>query len=223
VFASSRTARSEFLVTDTVMWNWWYDRQGAIQTSGLSFVDDLPRFFILLFAWQRFTEEDWGIVPQGQPRRTFTCDNGVKFTLVRDQRPIHRPYGIVGRGTMVLRATSTSDELKGRRFVTKFSNPEKTRIRETEMLDTIRVKASHLPDVADHILDYTATRSTDYSTSHIRERLGLNTKGARKLTIVVFEKLEGDISALDGIEMWEVAYQIDKCGYSFLHIDVLSP
>jgi hypothetical protein len=110
VFASSRTAGSEFLVTDTIMWNWWYDRQGAIQTSGLSFVDDLPRFFILLFAWQRFTEEDWGIVPQGQPGRTFTCDNGVEFTFVRDQCPIHRPYGIVGRGTMVLRATSTSDE-----------------------------------------------------------------------------------------------------------------
>jgi serine/threonine protein kinase len=83
------------------------------------------------------------------------------------------------------------------------------------MLDTIRVTASHLPDVTDHILDYTATRSTDYSTSHIRERLGLNTKGARKLTIVVFEELDGDISRLDGIEMWEVAYQIDKCGYFF--------
>jgi hypothetical protein len=61
-------------------------------------------------------------------------------------------------------------------------------------------------------------KSTGYSTSHIRERLKLNIKGARKLTIVVFEKLDGDISTLDGIEMWKVAYQIDRCGYSFLHI-----
>jgi hypothetical protein len=200
------------------IWNWWYDRQGAIQTSGFDFVKDLPRFLILLFAWQRFTEADWGILRLGQPGQTFTCDNDVKITIDEGRRRLCRPYDITGRGTTVVEATSTCAQLKGLPLVVKFSFPEESRIPETEILDTVKKKAGHLPDVADHVLHYTAMKSTGYSTSHIRERLKLNIKGARKLTIVVFEKLEGDISTLDGIEMWKVAYQIDRCGYSFLHI-----
>jgi hypothetical protein len=92
---------------------------------------------------------------------------------------------------------------------------EESRIPELEMLDEVQKRAGHLPDVAGHVLPYIATKSTNYSTSHIRKQLKLNTEGARKLTIVVFEELDGDISELDGIEMWEVAYQIDKCGYFF--------
>jgi hypothetical protein len=186
-------------------------------------VKDLPRFLILLFAWQRFTGEDWGILRLGQPGQTFTCDNGVEITVDKDRGLLYRPYGILGRGTMVVQATSTCAQLKGLPLVVKLSFPEKTRIPETEMLDTVQKTAGHLPDVADHVLHYTAMKSSDYSTSDIRERLKLNTKGARKLTIVVFEMLEGDISDLDGMEMWEVAYQIDKCGYSFLYTDMLSP
>jgi len=203
-----------------ILWNWWYDPQCAIQTSGFNFFEDLPRFFILLFAWQRFTEEDWGIVPQGQPGRTFTCDNDVEITLGMGQSVVHRPYGIVGRGTTVLRATSACKDVP---FVVKLSFPEESRIPEPEILDTIQKRAADLPDVTDHILHYTATKSTNYSTSHIRKRLGINTEGARKLTIIVFEELEGRISDLNGIEMWHVAYQVNKCGYFFPVIHMFSP
>jgi hypothetical protein len=198
------------------MWNWWYDRQGAIQTSGFSFAKDLPRFLILLFAWQRFTEQDWGIVLEGQPGQSLTCDGGAEITLAEDV--LRRPYGIVGRGSFVLRATSTSG---GPPLVAKLSWPEASRTSEAEILDTIKEKASHLPEVTDHILHYSAKKSTDYSTSHIRGRLGLDTEGARKLTIIVFEELDGDISELDGLEMWDVAYQLDKCEYFLLYVGIL--
>ncbi len=49
-------------------------------------------------------------------------------------------------------------------------------------------------DITNHILPYAGTRSTMYSTSHIRERLKLKTRGARKVAIVVFEVMEVDIS-----------------------------
>ena len=62
-----------------------------------------------------------------------------------------------------------------------------------------------------------------YSTSHIHKRLDLSMKGARKVTIVVFEKLDGDISDLTGINMWAVAYQLDKCGCFLSHIHSLYP
>ena len=39
----------------------------------------------------------------------------------------------------------------------------------------------------------------------------------------MFEELEGGIPDLNGIDMWNVAYQIDKCGYFFLSIHMLFP
>ena len=169
------------------------------------------------------TEEDWGIIAHGQPGRTLTCDNDVEVTLVEDQKPIYRPYGIIGRATTVLLATGACGQFKDVPLVVKVSCPEESRIPETEILDTIQTDAGDLPEVADHILHYTAMKTTDYSTSHIRERLKLNTEGARKSTIVVFEKLEGNISDLEGMDMWDVAYQIDKCGYFFRSIHMFSP
>ncbi|KAJ1304185.1 hypothetical protein OPQ81_008585 [Rhizoctonia solani] len=48
------------LIIDTTIWVWWYDRQGAIQSSGFDFVKDLPHFLILLLALQRFHIGNWG-------------------------------------------------------------------------------------------------------------------------------------------------------------------
>jgi hypothetical protein len=42
---------------------WWYDRKGAIQSSGINLVQDLPYFLVLLVAFQQFTLEDWGVIP----------------------------------------------------------------------------------------------------------------------------------------------------------------
>ena len=164
-------------VTDMIIWNWSYDQQGAIRTSAFDFAEDLPRFLILLFAWQRFTEQDWGIVPG----RTFTCDNEVEVTLAEDQNPIH----ILGGGTTVLRATSTRGQLKEVSLVVKFSCPEESRIPDTEILDTMQQDADQYPDFTDHTLHYTATKSTTHSTVRIRKRLKLNTEGARKSTVII--------------------------------------
>ncbi|CAL1716200.1 unnamed protein product [Somion occarium] len=52
------------LVVDDVAWLWWYDRQGAIQCTGINFLDDLPRFLVLLLVLQRFSTMDlWGFNP----------------------------------------------------------------------------------------------------------------------------------------------------------------
>jgi len=32
---------------DDVVWVWYYDRQGTIQSSGINFIQDLPRFMVL--------------------------------------------------------------------------------------------------------------------------------------------------------------------------------
>ncbi|KAF8417742.1 hypothetical protein L210DRAFT_812322, partial [Boletus edulis BED1] len=51
-----------------VLYFWRYDRQGNLQRSGLNFVQDLPRFLVLLLAMQRFREQDWGLHPDIDPK-----------------------------------------------------------------------------------------------------------------------------------------------------------
>lgn len=53
---------------DEIVWVWWYDREGAIQSTGINFITDLPRFFVLLLTLQRFELKDWGFVPELDPK-----------------------------------------------------------------------------------------------------------------------------------------------------------
>ncbi|CAE6397583.1 hypothetical protein ACGC1H_000169 [Rhizoctonia solani] len=45
---------------DVTLWVWWYDRQGAIQSTGINFIRNLPHFLVLLFVLQRLNLADWG-------------------------------------------------------------------------------------------------------------------------------------------------------------------
>ncbi|KAG1718980.1 uncharacterized protein EDB91DRAFT_502776 [Suillus paluster] len=45
---------------DNVVWVRYHDRQGISQCSGIDFIEDLPRFIVLFYAFQRFKLEDWG-------------------------------------------------------------------------------------------------------------------------------------------------------------------
>ena len=48
-------------VADNVIWAWWYDREGCIQAEGFDFLQDLPTFFVLLYALQRLKLDQWGL------------------------------------------------------------------------------------------------------------------------------------------------------------------
>ncbi|KAF8182310.1 hypothetical protein BJ912DRAFT_928663 [Pholiota molesta] len=50
------------------LWLWYYDRQGIIQSTGIKIFHDFPRFLLLLLIFQRFTQEDWGIIPTLNPK-----------------------------------------------------------------------------------------------------------------------------------------------------------
>ncbi|KAG2357231.1 hypothetical protein BDR07DRAFT_1463667 [Suillus spraguei] len=66
------------IVTDDVMWIWYYDRHGTIQSSSIDFIQDPPRFMVRLNALRRSELEDWGrnkdflpVQVQGRRRREF--------------------------------------------------------------------------------------------------------------------------------------------------------
>jgi hypothetical protein len=42
---------------------WYFDRQDAIQCSGFNFIQDLPRFMVLLLIMQRLPCVEWGLHP----------------------------------------------------------------------------------------------------------------------------------------------------------------
>ncbi|CAE7076335.1 unnamed protein product [Rhizoctonia solani] len=48
------------VIIDSTLWVWWHDRQGAIESTGIDFVQDLPYLLVLLLALGRFTLADWG-------------------------------------------------------------------------------------------------------------------------------------------------------------------
>ncbi|KDN33785.1 hypothetical protein RSAG8_13114, partial [Rhizoctonia solani AG-8 WAC10335] len=69
------------VIIDATSWVWWYDRQGAIQSTGIDFIHNLPHFLVLLFVLQRFTLADWGfdteldpsIFLRHDPQHTSSC------------------------------------------------------------------------------------------------------------------------------------------------------
>ena len=54
-------------LSDTHMWIFYFDRQGILQSDGIDFIRDLPRFLVLLLAFQRFELRDWGVIPELNP------------------------------------------------------------------------------------------------------------------------------------------------------------
>ncbi|CAL1713359.1 unnamed protein product [Somion occarium] len=123
-----------FLVVDDVIWIWYYDRQGVIQSTGLNFLQDLPRYLLLMLTLQRFRDlEDWGINMDFDPyavklhtgqfkdrKRADKFKEGdivvtipsaskkikVKFNPKKDQQ--YGRLSLLGRGTRVFNVKSQS-------------------------------------------------------------------------------------------------------------------
>ncbi|ETW83585.1 hypothetical protein HETIRDRAFT_314327, partial [Heterobasidion irregulare TC 32-1] len=55
-------------IVDDVASIWWYDHQGTIRSEAMNFIQDLPRFLVLLLTFQRFTLEDWGVNTMLNPK-----------------------------------------------------------------------------------------------------------------------------------------------------------
>uniref|UniRef100_A0A8H7XYE1 Fungal-type protein kinase domain-containing protein n=1 Tax=Psilocybe cubensis TaxID=181762 RepID=A0A8H7XYE1_PSICU len=93
------------LFTDGHVWIWYHDRQGVVQSDGLSIFADFARFLVLLFAFQRFRAADWGIIRCLNPQFIDRVENepvsrntqepvpepGIKFNLKRDLRNLCVP------------------------------------------------------------------------------------------------------------------------------------
>ncbi|KAG1883332.1 hypothetical protein F4604DRAFT_1982804 [Suillus subluteus] len=194
------------IVVDDVMWIWYYDRQGTIQSSGINFIQDLPRFMVLLYALQRFELEDWGrnkdflpVQVEGKQCHEFKIKDvelgevDLLLHTSHDERVTH--YGLQGRATNVVPVTSEALAKKYNNLpdgmVAKIFWGEVGRTSEPEILKRVEEIAKAHDTVKDHIPKLLWHHTFTNPTSAIREALGVPepTKGSRVLYILVFPKL----------------------------------
>ena len=158
-----------------MIWVWYYDRQGIIQSDGISIVADFPRFLVLLLVFQRFSFEDWGIIPALNPdavcahgsdptlrgasksgavidldptvlEKGYLGDKDIKsVTLQLKQFLSHEPHCLAGRATAVVAANATKHEDVDVGMVCKIYHPELQRRHEGKTLEVIH----HIVDQED--------------------------------------------------------------------------
>ncbi|KAG1893873.1 uncharacterized protein F5891DRAFT_1256963 [Suillus fuscotomentosus] len=215
------------IVVDDVMWIWYYDRQGIIQCSGINFIQDLPRFMVLLYALQRFDLHDWGrnkdflpIEVEGKLCHEVKIDDenlgevDLLLHTSHDERVTH--YGLQGRATNVVPVTSEALTKKYGKFkdgmVAKIFWGEASRTSEPEILKKVEEIAKRHATVQDHVPQLLWHHTFTNPTAAIREALGVPepTTGSRVLYILVFPKLL-PITRLHGKELFDVWRQCISC------------
>jgi serine/threonine protein kinase len=215
------------IIIDDIMWIWYYDRQGIIQCSGINFIQDLPRFMVLLYALQRFDLHDWGrnkdflpVQVEGKRCHEFKIKDqelgevDLLLHTSHDKRVTH--YGLQGRATNVVPVTSEALTKKYGNFqdgmVAKIFWGEASRTSEPEILDKVEEIAKVHPTVQGHIPKLLWHHTFTNPTSAIREALGVPepTKGSRVLYILIFPKLH-PITELDDRELFDVWRQCILC------------
>ncbi|KAG2083002.1 hypothetical protein BD769DRAFT_1682918 [Suillus cothurnatus] len=215
------------IVVDEVMWIWYYDRQGTIQSSGINFIQDLPRFMVLLYALQRFKLEDWGrnkdflpVQLEGKQchelkiKDTELGEVDLLLHTSHNDRVTH--YGLKGRATNVIPVTSEALAKKYTYIqdgmVAKIFWGEASRISEPKIMDRVKEIAKVHPTVQGHIPELLWHHTFTYPTSAVREALGVPepTVGSRVLYILVFRKLHS-ITKLHGKEFFDVWRQCILC------------
>ncbi|KAG9090011.1 hypothetical protein FRC06_001255 [Ceratobasidium sp. 370] len=224
MFASS-AARQHVLslfIVDDVVWVWWYDRQGPIQSSGINIPRDLPLFVVLLFLLQRLSRADWGYnleleaaAPQDTPAGSEPPAAQASPSIRFDEREVsihlhdvlHRPFHLVGRGTWVFGASSLSMDTV--ELVAKLSWPNKKRVSERRIIEQAVMGA---PNAKDHLPKVFASRD-GYDTEEIRRQLGIDSRGPfRVFRTIVLERLHS-ITSVSGLDRITAIVQCVKCHY----------
>jgi hypothetical protein len=207
--------------TDNRLYVWVYDRQGAIQSEGIGFVESLDYLVILLFSLQRFTSTDWGQLRDFSYNEKLVTDTllGWSLTLLPSNRENEKTmvlklprreigptaYGITGRHTRALLVES--EGYKNRTIILKLSSVGASRIPGEIQIEKAHKRAPYPAEYLPVVVRshwFGASRMAD-----LRAALAARTKDTRysnaqsgccKLKALVLEKL-GPIYKLEGQDL----------------------
>ena len=199
VVSTSRSA------IDERFWLCWYNYEGAIRSSGFSFIEDFPRYATLLLIVQRFELDDWGFCTELFPDNT-TAYHGQQLpkTLevklgetpvivhMRNEDFISHRYTFRGRCAQFRRVTSVNHPDK--HFVIKSSHPDATQTAEGLVIEAAqKALCEKNPDLTGHLPTTLDQVQLSYSTQTIRSALGLRTEDderkGRVIRVCLFEEL----------------------------------
>ncbi|KAH7920991.1 hypothetical protein BV22DRAFT_1198538 [Leucogyrophana mollusca] len=209
------------IIVDGTAWVWLCDRQSPIQCTAIDFIQDLPRFLVLLFCLQRLSLENWGrntlfkpILTSTKERGILVQAGGIELTLHLDSKDRVTHFGVNGRATDVLRVTSPQLEKQhpGKDMVAKVFWPEDSRTSEVTILQQVSRLAKGNPKVEGHIPELLFWHKFENSTAELREALGIAgaREGSRSLYILVFPKLF-PITDLSGDEFFSAWWDCVVC------------
>jgi hypothetical protein len=150
------------------------------------------------------------------------------FTIEMSQtKKIRGHFGIVGRATQILSATSQSTiferqgeskeprDLKGMELVLKVYWPEESRINEADIIDEASRIAEGSKHVKGHLPDLIWARDFDgYSTKNIRKAFGIKSEGPRVLRVMLFRRFY-PITDLTGDRFWKAFWQCFRCKFTW--------
>ncbi|KAG1864943.1 hypothetical protein DFJ58DRAFT_866135 [Suillus subalutaceus] len=198
-----------FIVNNDIIYLWWFDRHHTIQCAGINFVQDLPRFVVLLFIMQRMGYKQWGLHPLFEPEPGY---EGEIIVECEDKDKGNRDK----EGQDKKKRVDLILDLKSKKRMTHFGLrgplwPEEARQSEPEILEEVYKIAQEDPDVLGHVPEMVWFHKFEgTSTAIIRKALGIDDTGSRALYIIVFRKLD-PITTLSGDELLLAWWEVVKC------------
>ncbi|KAG2152830.1 hypothetical protein DEU56DRAFT_908008 [Suillus clintonianus] len=220
-----------YVVMNDIIYIWYFDRENAIQSAGFNFIQDLPRFLVLLLSMQRMTPKQWGHNSHFTTVPGVSCDilvGEVDLKLDLQSNACTTHFGLRGRTTNVfpvkskyLSKTRKTRDICGNRtkkLVAKLYWPEERRQSEDEILQKVYAIASKESTVKNHIPDLVwSHRFDETSTVNIRKALGIEDppgqEGSRVLYIIVLRKLR-PITKLSDNKFLGAWWQAALCHYT---------
>jgi hypothetical protein len=198
------------MAADEFVHVWYYDRAGAVQSTGLNIITHFPHFLVLLLALQRFNRADWGFIPELTPTlkdpdlillpitwKEGTEESTEAVAKVDLKNPIRSDWGLVGRSTAVYPCSVVDMDggVLEKDAVVKWSWPEESRLPEYETVKQLAELDD--ADVKGHIPVLLAGFKFEVSkTDHIRTCLDSEphhesgrSRNARRLVITVWKRL----------------------------------
>lgn len=164
---------------------WWFDRQGCIQSQGINFLEDPSSFFVLLYAFQRFTLADWGLetkldalplqfhmtIDRNIPPCQITVGGRVLTLPESGYDPEFSGISLLGRGTTMLVAY----EEDGTQVALKVQWPERVRVPEGDIIQQARERGSGNSDIVNHLPQVICSDDFGHDTDETRVSLGIST------------------------------------------------
>src|SRR5688572_25365216 len=101
--------------SDSRLWIWYYDRQGVLLSEGIDFLQDFPRFLVLLLAFQRFELQDWGVIPilnqfSSQIHGALAADCEGRPGPTNDRKHRYKPKPTIDLDTKHIHTTFSSTD-----------------------------------------------------------------------------------------------------------------